>query len=505
MLTHQLDRLAQKGRRSRDFTLNGLRAALREVIACFPVYRSYISDAGAAPADRGHVEAAVRRAVARNPLLSVALFRFVRDMVLLEYPPGATEDDKAEQRRFAGKFQQVTSPVMAKGLEDTSFYVYNRLVSLNEVGGHPGRFGVSPEALHRFNADRRANWPYGLSPLSTHDTKRSEDVRARINVLSEMPAEWGDAVRRWMELNAGHRTEVDGAPAPDANVEYLIYQTLVGAWPVGEDDPGPEFVERIKAYMVKALHEAKVHSSWVNPNDAYDAALQEFVGRILDPGTGRAFLDGLRPFRQRVAAYGAVNSLAQTLLKVTSPGVADTYQGTELPDFSLVDPDNRRPVDYERRRAMLNDLRGSASSGDAAAVARGLAETAEDGRAKLYVTWQALHARREYPGLFAEGDYVPLTATGTKANHLFAFARRLNGSAAAVAVPRLVARLNPNPDRPPLGGGVWADTRLSLAGVESGGSWRDAFTGRRVTASDGTVAAAELFADFPVALLLRES
>ncbi|MCI0702736.1 MAG: malto-oligosyltrehalose synthase [Planctomycetia bacterium] len=504
MLTHQLDRLAQKRRRSRDFTLNGLRAALREVIACFPVYRSYISDKGVPAADREHIEIAVRRAASRNPLMSSALFRFVRDMILLEYPPGATEEEKAEQLRFVGKFQQVTSPVMAKGLEDTSFYVYNRLVSLNEVGGHPGQFGTRPEELHKFNADRQTNWPRALSPLSTHDTKRSEDVRARINVLSEMPEEWGSAVRRWMELNAAHRTEMIGS-APDANEEYLLYQTLLGAWPPGSDDPGTEFADRIANYMTKALHEAKVHSSWMNPNAAYDAAVQEFVRRILDPQKSRAFLDDFRQFQKHAARYGIINSLAQTLLKITAPGVADTYQGTELPDFSLVDPDNRRPVDYARREAMLADLRAkSHSSGDLPAFARQLTEAAEDGRAKLYLTWRALSARREHPGLFAEGEYLPLVASGAKADHLFAFARRLNGVTAVVAVPRLVVRLNPDPNRLSLGAEVWADTRLALSELELV-TWRDAFTGRRLNATDGRIAVADLFAHFPVALLFQES
>jgi (1->4)-alpha-D-glucan 1-alpha-D-glucosylmutase len=506
MLTHQLDRLAQKGRRSRDFTLNGLRGALREVIACFPVYRSYISDAGVSDTDRLHVEAAVRRAAARNPLISAALFRFVRDMLLLRYPDGATEADMDEQRRFAMKFQQVTSPVTAKGVEDTAFYVYNRLVSLNEVGGDPGRFGANPEALHRFNAERRANYPRALSPLSTHDTKRSEDVRARINVLSEMPAEWGAAVARWAALNANHRVEVDGAPAPDPNEEYLIYQTLVGAWPPGEDSPTPEFPDRIREYTLKALHEAKVHTSWLNPNAEYDEAVITFVGRILNPETGRTFLDDFLPLQRRVARYGAFNTLAQTLVRVASPGVPDTYQGTELPDFSLVDPDNRRPVDYDRRRALLGELReavGAAGDG-LPALARGLAEAAGDGRAKLYVTWRALNTLKHSPGLFSEGEYLPLAASGSKAAHVFAFARRLNGSAAVAAVPRLVARLNPDPDRPPLGGEVWGDTRVSLAGLEPG-AWRDVFTGRRLEARGGSLAAAEMFADFPVALLVRDA
>src|SRR5207248_11127626 len=232
MLTYQLDRLAQRSRRSRDFTFNTLRQALREVIACFPVYRSYIADEGAHEADRRHIAAAVRRAMARNPLLSRRVFGLIRGMLLLESPESFGEADRAEQRGFAGKFQQVTAPVTAKGVEDTAFYVYNRLVSLNEVGGDPGRFGVRPEAVHAYNRGRQARWPYALSPLSTHDTKRSEDVRARINVLSEMPQEWQEHLARWSRLNGPYRRPVDDVTAPDPDDEYLLYQTLLGAWPL---------------------------------------------------------------------------------------------------------------------------------------------------------------------------------------------------------------------------------------------------------------------------------
>jgi (1->4)-alpha-D-glucan 1-alpha-D-glucosylmutase len=503
MLAQQLDRLAQKRRQSRDFTLNGLRAALREVIACFPVYRSYISDSGASQIDREHVETAVHRAALRNPLMSSSLFRFVRDMVLLVSPEGASDADKAEQRQFAGKFQQVTSPVMAKGLEDTAFYRYNRLVSLNEVGGNPGQFGITAETLHKFNADRQAHYPRGLAPLSTHDTKRSEDVRARINVLSEMPDEWRDAVKRWTEFNAPHRVQVGSATAPDANEEYLIYQTLIGAWPPGTDRASEEFTERIAAYLVKALREAKVNSSWVNPHAAYDGAVQDFIRHILDSERSQAFLNDFLPLQKKVARCGAFNTLSQTLLKITAPGVADTYQGTEVPDFSLVDPDNRRPVDYRKRQAMLNDLRGAANSGDRAAFVRGLTDSVEDGRAKLFLTWRALSARREHPGLFAEGEYIPLAVEGAKAEHVFAFARRLNGVTAVVVVPRLLARLNPDHARAPVGD-VWGDTHVALGELAPGAGWRDLFTERSLPANDGLLAA-DLFAHFPVALLFRDS
>jgi (1->4)-alpha-D-glucan 1-alpha-D-glucosylmutase len=509
MLTYQLDRLAQKSRKSRDFTFNTLRRALREVIASFPVYRSYISDEGVSDTDRRYVEMAIRRASSRNPLTSRSLFRFIRSMLLLEYPDSFSEEDRAEQRRFAGKFQQVTAPVTAKGVEDTAFYVYNRLVSLNEVGGEPGHFGLSPEAVHRWNRDRQVRWPYALSPLSTHDTKRSEDVRARLNVLSEIPDEWRAAVQRWFEFNAPLRKDLDGQPTPDANEEYMLYQALVGAWPLGTPgaDEQAELVKRIQAYMLKALHEAKVHTSWINPDEEYDAAVQEFVARILDEQTSRPFLDDFRAFQKRISHYGLFNSLSQTLLKIASPGVPDTYQGTELWDFSLVDPDNRRPVDYEVRRRMLGELQ-SAAGNNLLDLARSLVETREDGRIKLHVTYRALHVRRDHAGLFSAGEYLPLDAAGDRSAHLFAFARRAGDAWAIAVVPRLLTGLAPDVARLPLGAEVWGNTRLLLPAVDPSLRWRNVFTGEVVAAAESqgerSLRAGEMFAHFPVVLLLGE-
>ncbi len=498
MLAHQLDRLAQKSRRSRDLTFNRLRGGLREVIACFPVYRPYITGEGPLDeADRRHIEAAVRRAAARNPHLSRAVFQFIRSILLEDPQPGDAEAH-AERRRFAGKFQQVTAPVMAKGVEDTAFYVYNRLASLNEVGGEPTRFGVSPETLHAFHAARRTRSPHALTPLSTHDTKRGEDVRARINVLSEMPDEWGEAITRWGRLNAAHRREVEGRTAPDPNEEYLLYQTLVGAWPLVE--PSAErmggFVGRIQDYMTKALFEAKVHTSWVNQDAEYVRAVRDFVAAIL--GDGSAFLADFRAFQGRVGRLGLLNSLAQTLLRLTGPGVPDTYQGTELWDFSLVDPDNRRPVDYGLRQRMLCGLQDAR---DARGLANELANSLEDGRAKLYLTWRALAARRENAGLFSSGGYTPLEVTGRHAGHLFAFAREQGDRRAVVAVPRLLARMPLDGDGLPLGPGVWAETEVRLPEGLAGLRWRDALTGETL-AEGAALPAGALLGHFPAALLL---
>ena len=511
MLTHQLDRLAQKSRRSRDFTFNTLRYALREVIACFPVYRSYIDAAGASATDRRDVEAAVRRARIRNPLASSRVFRFIRDMLLGVPGEPVGDDDRAERLRFAGKFQQVTAPVMAKGVEDTAFYVYNRLISLNEVGGDPDRFGIRPEALHAYNRERQARWPFSLSPLSTHDTKRSEDVRARINVLSELPDDWSASVKGWSRMNDPHRQQVEDRLVPDANEEYLLYQTLVGAWPLetASSEQYADFVGRIQRYMLKALYEAKVHSSWINPDPDYDKAIQEFVRLILDENVNGTFLQDFLSFQRRISHLGIFNSLAQTLLKLTLPGIPDTYQGSELWDFSLVDPDNRRPVDYPKRAEMLRQLQlaVAASNVDARDLCGDLVAAKEDGRIKLFVHYKTLCLRREQPGLLSAGDYCPVAGAGARADHLFAFIRRSGNTSVLVAVPRLMASLVSDSCQTPLGDTVWRDTRLVLPAEVSDHDWRNIFTGEHVSATgrdgESSVTAAQLFAHFPVALLVH--
>lgn len=510
MLAHQLDRLAQRNRASRDFTLNSLRHALREVIASFPVYRSYISARGVRPEDRRHVLLAVRRARRRSPAISASIFDFVRDMLLLVYPDSATEVDKEEQQRFVGKFQQVTAPVMAKGLEDTAFYVYNRLVSLNEVGGDPDRFGVPPAALHAYFQDRRQKWPLALSATSTHDTKRSEDVRARLDVLSELPHDWQECLPRWSKMNAGHRVELEDLVVPGPNEEYFLYQTLLGAWPLEpyREDEYAQFAGRIQAYMEKAIHEAKVHTSWVNPDPAYDEAMHLFVGRVLDETANAAFLDDFRAFQNRLTHYGLLNSLAQTLVKLTAPGVPDLYQGTELWDFSLVDPDNRRPVDYGLRQRLMAELTAEvmAAGDNRRELCRRLLKTKKDGRVKLYLTMQTLHCRRAHPELFAAGEYIPAEVTGAAADHVFAFARRNEGQWVLVAVPRLVTRLVKE-DQAPLGE-VWGDTAVHLPGAPGGLGWRNVLTGQTLSPAerDGQLSFAigELFADLPVTLLVAE-
>ncbi len=484
-LAHQLDRIAERNRRYRDFTLNSLTFALREVIACLGVYRTYITGPGAvAPRDQRFIEAAVEESKSRNPRTPEAVFDFVQDALLLRCVGDFPEADRPRLVEWALKFQQLTGPIMAKGVEDTVFYTYNRLVSLNEVGGAPDRFGVTVAAFHRQNIERLARWPHSLLTTSTHDTKRSEDVRARLNVLSELPQDWQSALGRWARLNASKKTVVEGKPAPDSNDEYLLYQTLLGIWPADlsahsgvRDLPGLR--QRVSAYMLKATREAKVHTSWVNPNEEYDSAVQEFIARILPDSPDQPFLEDLLEFQGRVAFFGYFNSLSQLLLKLTCPGTPDLYQGTELWDFSLVDPDNRRRVDYRRRRTLLAELqrRIDQAGQDLGPLARELLDHLPDGRIKLYLIYRTLNCRRCQAQVFVQGGYLPLKTSGGRREHVCAFVRSLGDRVLIVVVPRLVAQLAAGQRKPPLGPEVWADTRLSLPQRLASQTYRNLFTG----------------------------
>jgi (1->4)-alpha-D-glucan 1-alpha-D-glucosylmutase len=501
MLAQELDRLAQKNRWSRDFTLHSLHHVLREIIACFPVYRSYITAAGVSETDRKVVLSAVRQAMYRNPTISASLFQFVQDILLIE-SSAESEVAREEQAHFAGKFQQVTAPVMAKGVEDTAFYIFNRLLSLNEVGSDPSYFGMSRASVHRYNQERLGKWPHALSPLSTHDTKRSEDIRARLNVLSEMPGEWEACLARWSRLNAPLKKEIDGAAVPDTNEEYYLYQTLLGAWPYGVPSAsgGCDLSCRIKQHLIKALHEAKVHSSWMNPDSGYDDAVVEFAAALLDPKKSAPFLDDFARFQKRISHLGQLNSLSQTLLRITSPGAPDTYQGTELWDLSLVDPDNRRPVDYGRRRQLLEDLKVQMEGKGRLQLAQELVAGREDGRIKLYLTWQGLTFRRAHRGLFSTGEYIPLTVTGREERHVFAFARRQGTKSAIVVVPRLLSSLCPKDKDLPLGA-VWSDAKVELpAGLND--SFANLLTGETVDVRDGSIHLSDALKHFPVGLLV---
>ena len=506
VLATQLTRLAKGDRRTCDFTFNTLRSALAEIVASFPVYRTYVADCEISADDARYVEWAVGVAKKRSQAADTSTFDFVRDVLLGRQGEGHSEAYRQAACAFAMKFQQYSSPVMAKSVEDTVFYQYNRLVALNEVGADPHRFGVSLAAFHFENQARARRWPHAMLASSTHDSKRSEDVRARLAALSEMPGEWRRAISHWSKLNRSKRRKLGDTRAPSRNDEYLLYQTLLGVWPFEAPDADglAQLAERLVAYMTKAVREAKLHSSWINPDADYEAATADFVRALLSPEPGNLFLRDFLPFQQRIARAGAVNSLAQLLLKLTSPGVPDLYQGSELWDFSLVDPDNRRPVDYARRQAMLRAIRTGHDERGAAACTLELLERIEDGGIKLYLTWKTLSLRRECEALFRDGDYLPLRTHGAHAERVCAFARQHGGETVVVVVPRLVAGLIGESGRPPVGE-AWADTRVELPPEWPGDEWTNALTGEAHVADvqDETpgLALARVFGTIPYALL----
>jgi (1->4)-alpha-D-glucan 1-alpha-D-glucosylmutase len=510
VLANQLARIAQADRHTRDFTLSNLRHALTEVIACFPVYRTYVSGA-ASEDDRRFIDWAVARARRRSSTNDIPLLGFVRSMLLAD-TSGIAEPMHAQVRAFAGKFQQVTAPVTAKGVEDTALYRFTRLASLNEVGGEPESFGVSVRQFHTDAQHRVRDWPHEMLATSTHDTKRSEDVRARINVLAEMPSLWRKSIQRWSRMNRARRRIVDDLPAPGPHAEFLLYQTLLGTWPLESlgDAAFATYRERIEEYMVKASREAKRRTSWANVNAEYEEALRQFIRTALDRREGNLFVTEVADRARRMARFGFTNSLAQTLCKLTAPGVPDIYQGNEIWDWSLVDPDNRRPVDYALRQRLLTEAMtwSKDSSGSLPAHLREVLETMEDGRCKLHVTYRTLQFRRSYATLFRDGDYLPLRVTGEKAAHVLAYARRLADQFAVVMVPRLITRLLGARDACALGAELWADTRVELSRQLRASSLRNALDTTTVAVTDQdesrSVLVADALARFPVALLWND-
>jgi (1->4)-alpha-D-glucan 1-alpha-D-glucosylmutase len=492
-LSYRLLAIAEHGR-SYDFSFEALRRALSEVVAHFPVYRTYIGQGRISGSDRKHLDVAVRKAKAESDG-DPSVFDFISDVVLR-----APMDTGA--LAFTSRFQQYTGPVMAKGMEDQALYVYNRLVSLNEVGGEPENFGVSVPEFHRQSTERLARWPHAMLSTSTHDTKRSEDVRARINVLSEIPGEWREGIEHWRELNAPLRREIYGEPAPSPNDEYLLYQTLLGAWPLGEMDEATleEFRDRIKAYMEKAMREAQVRTSWTDPNEGYEEAVASFVDDTLS--LDGPFLGAFLPFQQGVARTGAMNSLSQTLLKMTSPGVPDVYQGNEIWDFSLVDPDNRRPVNFEQRKRLLATLRALDPSDVSTLLEDGVWQ---DGRPKLYITRKALETRRKSADLFAGGEYIALEVSGGRKENLVAFARKHREEVAITVAPRLYAKITPAEGSLLPAQEAWDNTYILLPDNLPGVTYRNVLTGETITAyeHDGRLSfnAGRLLRNFPVALL----
>ncbi|HEY3055637.1 MAG TPA: malto-oligosyltrehalose synthase, partial [Thermoanaerobaculia bacterium] len=484
-LGKQLGELSMHDRNARDFAPSELLAALIEITASMDVYRTYIRDFTVTEDDQRFIRRAVQEARRRaGTSLDQRLFSFL-ECVLLVDPPSYVASERERWLAFVMRWQQFTGRVMAKGVEDTSFYNYNRLISLNEVGGEPGREGdFDPvEEFHRRNERVQRDWPDTLNATSTHDTKRSEDVRARINVLSELADSWQRDVRRWSEMNAPLRR--DGTPDP--NEELLLYQTLLGMWPVDEEEL--ETVEdRLRQFLEKAAREAKTHSSWITPNVEYEKKLIDFGSAAL---ANLDFRASMMRTQRRVAFHGFLNGIAQVVLKITSPGVPDFYQGTEIWDLSLVDPDNRRPVDYERRRSMLRKLKASFERGslDLSTMQRRFF----DGRIKLFVTWRTLELRERHADSFRRAGYRAIPSSSPS---VCAFWR---GQNVLVAVPRLTAKLTKVGVTPV--GEVWGDSTLT---IENRGTFRDIFTAETLQLEGGPVPLAQVFSKFPVAVLERQ-
>jgi (1->4)-alpha-D-glucan 1-alpha-D-glucosylmutase len=439
VLTRLLARIAGGHYSTRDYSADSLRQALELYILHFPVYRTYLTSSGPTAHDRALISETIEKARADWFAADEGIFDFLQDTLTMDLlKPGRAPHSAPRVRRFALKVQQFTGPMMAKSLEDTTFYRYHRLLALNEVGGNPSARALPVEAFHEAMTIRAREWPHGMTATATHDTKRGEDARARLLALTELPGEWTSAVARWKILNAPHLV-IDGEMrAPSATFEYLLYQALLGAWPV--DEPGGEFAERMQAYALKAAREGKQETSWLNPNEAYEAGLRTFLARILDRSASAEFLNSLQTLAQRVALLGALNSLSQITLKATMPGVPDFYQGTEFWDLSLVDPDNRRPVDFAARAAML----ASVQTPDW----ESLAQHWSNGHLKLAWTRELLKLRTELADVFTLGDYQPLQVTGPHRDHIIAFARRHGRDAAIVAVAKSFAPLSQ-------GGRVW--------------------------------------------------
>jgi (1->4)-alpha-D-glucan 1-alpha-D-glucosylmutase len=499
-LVYQLKAIATRFTHASDFTLSGFRMALEEVFVHFPVYRTYISEEGAD--DRDRVVIAWTMAKARANLPShVHEIDFIERMLLAQDNADFSKEEKKNALEFAMRLQQFTSPLMAKGIEDTFLYVYNRLVSLNEVGNDPDIFGIAPEVFHAYNQERALSWPNSLNATSTHDTKRGEDVRARINVLSELAEEWEAGVSEWHLMNKANKVRVNGLFIPDRNDEYFLYQMLLGAWPFRKEEEA-SFRERMREYLVKAVREAKVHTVWLKPDREYEDGFLAFLDLLLDPDPANPFLASFRPFQKKIAHYGIFNSLSQTLLKLTSPGIPDFYQGGELWDLNLVDPDNRRPVDYGLRRAYLQGFKERISE-DLPGLLAELLAAPGSGRCKLFLIHRALQTRNALPSLFQSGEYRPLAVEGPRKDGIIAFARIQGKQWCITVAPRLLTGFVPE-GAMPLGHEVWGETRLRFPG-DAPARWKDAFSGEEIHSGEGGVKLGDILEFFPAALLVSQA
>lgn len=484
-LAHVFKNISGRDRHARDITLYGLRRALVELLALFPVYRTYIRDNAIGESDRAVVEETARRAGETNPAMLLEI-NYIKRFLLLDFPEYVTDEERKHWLYFVMRFQQLSGPLMAKGFEDTALYRYNKLISLNEVGGSPRRFGTSPIEYHHFFKEKAAEWPNGFNATSTHDTKRGEDVRARMNVLSEIPEEWERRVKSWKKMNRRFKPVQGTHEIPDLNDEYFLYQTLMGAFPNDERDIR-SFINRIQEYSIKAVREAKVHTAWIKPDEVYESGFRQFIGRILDQSPENHFLADFVPFQKRVSHYGFLNSLSQLMLKLTSPGVPDVYQGSELWDFFLVDPDNRQSVDYSIRREYLETL-GNAPEQGLLSLTGQLFSHSANGMVKMFLLSKMLNCRKEHPDLFARGSYLPLSIKGKHRNHLLAFARNAGKDWSVTLAPRRIGTLVKS-FALPVGKEVWEDTSIVLP-PGAPANWQNPLNGEKLSADRGLSAAA---------------
>ncbi|MBD3887137.1 malto-oligosyltrehalose synthase [Phormidium tenue FACHB-886] len=498
-LAFLMKKIAGKYRYGNDFTINGLKRALAEVLTQFSIYRTYTNADGVLETDRPYIEEVIQ-AAKDNASMLVNELNFIEKLMLLQYEDTLTQAEKDQWLYLVMRIQQYSGPLMAKGVEDTALYIYNRLLSLNEVGGNPERFGIPVSEFHDFNRERQECWAKAMSATATHDTKRGEDVRARLNVLSEMPEEWRQQVQRWTAMNRVHKTKLKNALMPDRNDEYALYQTLVGAFPFDEGEYA-SFADRVKDYMLKAIRESKVYTAWLRQNSAYEEACTNFVQAVLDAPEQNEFLREFLPFQKRVAYYGIFNSLSQTLIKITSPGIPDFYQGTELWDLSLVDPDNRRPVNFEQRLSFLTAIHEQAKADPLNLIEELLAHK-EDGRIKLFLIVQTLKARREYLNVFQNGSYQPLETGGKFQDNIIAFSKQDGNTTILTVTPRFLTDVV-HPNEYPLGEQAWADTHLKLP-PQTASNWKNLITNQTVGA-DGVLSIGETLKHFPVALLVNQS
>ncbi len=502
-LGRQLGEIAAQARYARDLPRQELSEALIETTACLPIYRTYIRNLDL-PAEATRIlEEAIAQARERKPTLNPQCFDFLRDVLLLSNPAHVLPDYREARLSFVLRWQQFTGPIVAKGLEDTALYVYQPLLSLNEVGGDPSPEAVRPEEFFEFISARQTQWPHSMNASSTHDTKRAEDVRARISVLSEIPAEWRQRLTLWALLNDKHRVTGDGPPIPDRNEEYFLYQTLLGMWPL-ENSELPSVLERLQSYAIKAVREAMIHTRWTRPNAAHEEGLKKFVAAILDE-QNTEFLNNFRDFHEQTAFYGMLNSLSQTLLKITSPGVPDFYQGSELWDLRLVDPDNRGTVDFTKRTALLKSLTRGPQQ-DHTKFANELCSNWPDGRLKLFLISKALAFRQQARELFTDGQFVPAKISGARTANVTAFFRIWKNQPVLIVAPKWLAASGLHKDRS-AGQQFWGNTSITLPGRAT--SWRNIFTYESVEGheADGQISIrlADVLQHFPVALLSSAS